>query len=329
MTPPPPAAPQTNPFRYGWRFVRAPQADGGEELTQVPLTLEDVLHPREGDVIPQTSLHEMECTYLAGVFRSRPIRPPFARVTNDLLIDWGVEDVRDHSPDVAVFAGLREEPDLTEGTFHLADSGGRCLLVVENVSPSTRVNDVVAKFAEYRLVGVPLYVVIDQEREGGPRSLLGYRLTPDGYVAAPLNAEGRLPLRPLGLHLGLRDGRVTCHDAATGAELGDYAQLARALEAMEQQRQENEKAMEEAVLRAHKAERGIVGEQKARAEAERVATEQAKARKKAERVAKEQVKAREKAERVASEETKARMRAEDRIRELEEALGRRQGTGDS
>ena len=46
----------------------------------------------------------------------------------------------------------------------------------EIVSPHTRDNDVVAKLAEYHRAGVPLYVIIDQETEGGPRRLLGYRL---------------------------------------------------------------------------------------------------------------------------------------------------------
>jgi hypothetical protein len=46
-----PGAP--NPFRYGWRFVRRTAEDGTESLDQVPLTLEDVLHPQENDVIPE------------------------------------------------------------------------------------------------------------------------------------------------------------------------------------------------------------------------------------------------------------------------------------
>jgi hypothetical protein len=33
-------------FRYGWRFVHQTLPDGSRELVQVPLTMEDVLHPQ-------------------------------------------------------------------------------------------------------------------------------------------------------------------------------------------------------------------------------------------------------------------------------------------
>src|SRR5207302_5887503 len=105
---------------------RPTRPEGSTEPEQVPLSLEDVLHPQEGDVIPHRSLHEIECGYLAAVLRSRDLGPPLVHVTADLLIDWGVPGLRNHCPDVAVFAGLSQEPDLNAGTFHLADSGGRC-----------------------------------------------------------------------------------------------------------------------------------------------------------------------------------------------------------
>src|SRR5262245_32431575 len=40
-----------DPFYYGWRMRRHVAADGTETLEQIPLTLEDVLHPQEGDFI--------------------------------------------------------------------------------------------------------------------------------------------------------------------------------------------------------------------------------------------------------------------------------------
>src|SRR5262249_3703411 len=90
---PPPATtattPELDPFRFGWRFVKRQLPDGGEELEQVPLTMEDLLHPQEGDRTVQTSLHNRECAYLSEVFRTRPVGPPILFVTSDLLIDWG------------------------------------------------------------------------------------------------------------------------------------------------------------------------------------------------------------------------------------------------
>lgn len=41
----PGAPPADDPFRYGWRFVPRPTPDNPHHLEQVPLTLEDVLHP--------------------------------------------------------------------------------------------------------------------------------------------------------------------------------------------------------------------------------------------------------------------------------------------
>src|SRR4051812_12404548 len=185
------AAGTPEPFRYGYRYVQRTLPDGSVEFDQVPLTLEDVLHPQEGDVIIERRIHEMDCRHLADVFNSRPLGPAFASVTADLLIDWGVEGMRDTSPDIGVFVGLREEPDLEEGTFHLADSGGRCLLVVEVVSPHTRVNDVEHKVRLYHQARVPLYVLIDQEREGGPRRLVAYQWAAGGYAEVALDGQGR------------------------------------------------------------------------------------------------------------------------------------------
>src|SRR5262249_52752980 len=65
-------------FPYGWRYVRRVTPDGGEEWDQVALTLEDVLHPQEGDVIPESKPHEADRRHLIDVFESRPLSPPFA-----------------------------------------------------------------------------------------------------------------------------------------------------------------------------------------------------------------------------------------------------------
>src|SRR5262245_23965689 len=155
----------------GWRYVKRATADGREELEQVALTLEDVLHPQEGDVIPESKPHEADRRYLTNVFESRPLSPPHSLVTSDLIVHWGVEGMRDHSPDVAVFVGLDRDPAGVGGSLDLSSFGGRCELVVELVSPHTRDNDVVHKREHYHRLGIPIYVLIDQEKENGPRFL--------------------------------------------------------------------------------------------------------------------------------------------------------------
>ena len=42
---------QSDPYRYGWRYVRQDRDDGTYVTEQIPLTLEDVLHPEEGDQV--------------------------------------------------------------------------------------------------------------------------------------------------------------------------------------------------------------------------------------------------------------------------------------
>src|SRR5262245_45597129 len=71
MQPPTPTAPASDPFRYGWRYVRRTLPDGTETLEQVPLTLRDVLHPQEDDVIPENSQHEGHRRYFHDVFKRR------------------------------------------------------------------------------------------------------------------------------------------------------------------------------------------------------------------------------------------------------------------
>jgi Uma2 family endonuclease len=273
--------------------------DGSVELDEVPLTLEDVLHPQEGDVIPETPIHELDCGYLADVFRSRPVRPPVSWVTADLLVNWGIPGLRNHSPDLAVFVGMREEPDLQKGTLDLVASGGRCVLVVEVVSPNTRDNDVVRKREHYHRAQVPLYAIVDQEVENGPRRLLALRYAPAGYQEIPLDEQDRVLLEPLGLYLQVRDDRVVCQDASTGREVGDYVRSAQELDAANRRNQEQAQVLEDAVLQLRDAAR-------AQREAEAtVSTEKA---------------ARTAAEAEVRAERAARIAAEERIARLEAAL---------
>ncbi len=252
---PPPLPPEGNPFRYGWRTVHRVGPDGQEVWEDVPLTLEDVLHPQEGDTIPERPIQEQERGYLSNAFRVRLPRAAGNLVLSDCLVNWGVPGIRNHSPDVSVFTGLKQLPPESIGIFDLVASGGRCRLAIEIVSPDTRTNDVVHKFAEYHRAGVPLYVIIDQEREGGPRRLRGYQRGPSSYVPIPLDAQGRLPLPFLGLSLGMRDNRVVCYDTQTGEEIGDYIQVTEARQVAEAQARREAEAREAAEAQArHEAE---------------------------------------------------------------------------
>jgi Uma2 family endonuclease len=228
------AAPDNDPFRLGWRWVRAGSVNGSSgESRRVPLTADDLLHPQEGDQIPENTTQERDRTYLTEVLRLRLGDRPRARVLSDCLVDWGVRGLRRHSPDISVFDRLRD-PAWQGGLFRVAEQRARPVLVIEIVSPDAtdpqvRDNDVVTKVQQYYRAGVPLCAIIDREVEGGPRRLVGYRRGRGGYVTLPLDDQGRLPLKPVGLLLGLRDNEAVCYDAVTGQEIPDLAGMARAL----------------------------------------------------------------------------------------------------
>jgi colicin import membrane protein len=236
ITPPP----GPDPFRYGWRYVERPGPDGSVEVEEVPLTRDDVLHPQEGDVIPEGTLQEQDAEYLRPIFRQRTARLPGGFFLADCLVDWGRPGIRPHSPDLVVFRDVRNPPQGDIGLFRLRDAGGRCVLVVEIVSPHTRRNDAVRKVRHYHRVGVPLYVLLDQRREGGPRTVVGYRHTAQRYVNMRLDRRGRLRLKPLGLWLAIEDQRAVCYDADTGERIPGYEEMAAGRQAAEQRIRELE-----------------------------------------------------------------------------------------
>jgi colicin import membrane protein len=231
LDPPLPPTPplQETPF-YGRRYLRRRDADGRETLEEVPLTLEDLLYPQIGDKTPKCPQHQMECSYLANVFRSRFAGDFSVAVLSDCLIDWGIPSQRNHKPDLAVFRNLRVPLDPQLEPFRLIPSGGRVVLVIEVVSPDCRDNDVVRKPEDYHRLDIPLYVLIDQQRERGPRQLHGYRWTPAGYEELPLDAGGRLFVEPVGLLLALEDGWIACYDARSEMRIGDYQEISQALQ---------------------------------------------------------------------------------------------------
>jgi len=262
----------------------------------VLLTLEDVLHPQEGDVIPENSVHEAERRYLSDLCHAREPRLDHGLVFSDCIVDWGVAGLGNHSPDISVFAGVKVRPPEPIGIFHLRASGGRCLGAIELVSPHTRSTDVKDKREEYHRAEIPLFIMVDQKKEGGPRQLRVFRYAPEEYIEEHLET---VVIVELGLRLGLKDNRVVCWDADTGEELGDYAQEQQARQTAEQEAREQAKARQAA-------------------EQARQAAEQAQQA--AEQLAREQAQARQAAEQARQTAEQARQAAEQRVRELEDQV---------
>jgi colicin import membrane protein len=252
ITPPP----TPDPYRYGWRFVKKLLPDGSTDLIQVPLTLEDVLHPQEGDVIPESTHQERDAEYLRPIFRDRVARLPGGYFLADCLIDWNVPGIRNHAPDLTAFRDVLHPPVESIGTFRVRHFGGRCVLAVEIVSPDTRENDVVHKWREYHQVRVPLYVLIDQEREHGPRSVVAHRYTARRYVRMRPDRQGRILLKPLGLWLAVEDELAVCYDADTGERLSDYGEERQARVAAQQEAREQAEARQHAERQAREQAEG-------------------------------------------------------------------------
>ena len=246
--------PPPDPFRFGWRDVQQIGPDGSKQWVQVPLTAEEALHPKEGYHISENRQQEKDRRYLSEVLEWRLSSNPQALVLSDCLINWGVPRLSNHSPDICVFEGVRDPQHRNWGTFRVAEEGARPLLAMEIVSPDAhdrrvRDNDVAIKVREYYRAGVPLYVIVDQEHEGGPRQPIGYRRGARKFLHIRPDRQDRLLIEPVRLLLGLRDERAVCWDADRGEEIGGFAAMAQAREAETQARRDAEAALAEAQAR--------------------------------------------------------------------------------
>jgi colicin import membrane protein len=241
------------PFYYGWRYVRRRYPNGREVVEQVPLTLDDVLHPQEGDFVIQNDDHHQVCVYLCNVLRGHLAPDPATVVLQDVLIAWDVPDMKPLAPDIAVIFGVRERRNWS--TFDVAEEGTGPALVIEVTSPATREADLSRKLDVYDIAEVPIYIIVDSvERKGMlTRRLLGYRMTLDGYTGIAPDERGWLWMEPVGLWIGIHENHICCY-TADGRYIEDYIGVYTARVQLEAQ--------------ARQAEARANAEQQARADAE-------------------------------------------------------------
>lgn len=235
-TPTPPRKPRRpaefDPYLYGWRHIPRLLPDGALKWERVPLTLEDILHPQLGDYQMRNEEHARFATYLYNVLRGKVAADPRAVVLSDVRVGWGSLGPDPHSPDIAVIFNVRQYQDWS--TFNTAEEGTKPGLIIEITSPATRSVDLVDKFEEYAEVGVPYYAIVDsyRQRKEKVQRLLGYELTAEGYVALPLDEQGRLWLPPVGLWLGFDQGELVCYDE-NNQRLEDFLEVLQARAAAE------------------------------------------------------------------------------------------------
>jgi colicin import membrane protein len=252
-----PPAHGPDPFRYGWRYVRAVLPDGTEDFNQVPLTLEDVLHPEEADFIVQSDPHDTDRTYLRVVFKAKLAADLSTLVLSDCRVDFNIPGVRPLGPDVSVFTDLRRF--MLWSTFDVAEERAKPRLVAEITSPDTRSNDIGTKLDYYHRARVPWYLIADVTIEHETErkiELILYKRGRTRYRRIPPDENGRVWLDPIGLWLGQTRDRVggfmrlACYDPETGQELGDYTEVSRALADAEQRAEAERLARLDAERRA-------------------------------------------------------------------------------
>jgi len=233
----------SDPYRYGWRYVRRDREDGNFVMDQIPLTLEDVLHPEEGDQVTHNDAHQRRRRYVCNVLEAQLAHDPTAVVLDDVRVAWDTPELRPHGPDIAVIIGVRERKNWS--TFNVATEGVRPALIIEITSPETASIDRSIKLQEYELAGIPLYIMIDgvASRKQPALRLVGYTQTPSGYQMLAPNAQGWLWLAPARTWLGIADNEIVCYDEA-GQPLGDYQTLAATLVAETQARAAAERRAE-------------------------------------------------------------------------------------
>jgi hypothetical protein len=261
-------------FAYGWRYVERPGRNGRTEWACIPLTLEDVLHPQEADVLVPGDPHADDCNYLRDVAKDRHADDDSVAILTDCDIYWDIPGLKNHRPDLAVIFGVKRQQDWP--SFDVKREKVRPRLIVEVASPQTRVVDVENKVIEYAQARVPNYVIADVDEATGRRrlALKAYRLTGRRrtYEPVKLNERGWAWLEPLGLWLGMKvspdtgGDRLALFDPQTGLEIGDYTAIRRAGEAAEA------RAAAAEALAAEEAEARAAAEARTAAEAEARAT---------------------------------------------------------
>jgi Uma2 family endonuclease len=251
------------------------------------------------------------------------------------------------SPDVFVVKGVRKG---LRRTYKLWEEGVAPCVVIEMTSRSTRLEDKGNKRALYALLGVREYFLFDPLGEYLKPPLQGFTLVDGEYAALPVESDGGIISRELGLKLYRDETVLRLFDLASGREvvrtedLSDVLQ--QALSIVQQAEEHARLAAEHARLAAAQAQQEADARRRAEeqarlaaaqaqqeADARRRAEEQARlaaaqaqqeadARRRAEEQAQREAEARRRAEEQAQREAEARRRAEEQAQREAEARRR-------
>lgn len=199
--------------------------DGELVIEEIPLTLEALLDPQEGDKVTQDPRHHRVLGPLEDTLRRWLERLPDVAVFYDRMIRWGIPGLRQVSPDVFVLKGLEDRERVRKGTYFFQEIGIIPSLVIEVVSPaySSQVEKDEVHLKElYQKAGVEEYVLVYPPGFPVPMAIVGFRLDDQGrYQEIPKDRQGRIRSRTTGLYFSLDPEReqVVLEDVATGERL--------------------------------------------------------------------------------------------------------------
>jgi Uma2 family endonuclease len=180
-------------FYYGYRTIITYDPSGKPIYSYKPLTLDDFLHPEEGDLFMQGSLHEDDTDALKSIFRYLYEDDAQTTVFSDLKILWGIEGLAQPAPDVTVVPNVKD-PDKPRPTFDVEREGTAPTFILEVVSPRYRQPDRESKVAIYEQAGVQEYFIVDSWLRGDQVAyeVVGYRWQNGRYTEIQQNEQGWL-----------------------------------------------------------------------------------------------------------------------------------------
>ncbi len=224
-----------DPFRYGSRWVEV-ETPKGTKFQEVPLTLDDLFDPQEGDHVTHSILHgdiiSAAKEMIRQAFRSRGRTDVL--VCDDVKMLWKDPSLPQIGPDIAVIPGV-EDPIRNRDSFNEKKEGTGPVFVLEVVSKSTASFDYEDKPPVYQRAKVTEYIILDPLTT--PWKLQGRRLDPgtSRYRKIRADKQGRVRARTLGLYFAVapEGDRLILVDVATGEELRGLSEEVEARQAAE------------------------------------------------------------------------------------------------
>jgi len=263
----------------------------------------------DGKPVGETDVHRREILHTIETLERHFRDAPDIYVSGNLMFYYEEGNpAAVVSPDVFVVKGVRKG---LRRTYKLWDEGVAPCVVIEMTSRSTRLEDKGNKRALYALLGVREYFLFDPLGEYLTPPLQGFTLVDGEYAALPVESDGGIISRELGLKLSRDETVLRLFDLASGREVVRTEDLSDVLQ--------------QTLARVQQAEEQAQREADARRRAEEQAQREADARRLAEEQAQREADARRLAEEQAQREADARRRAEAEIERLRAELQRLRG----